>query len=113
MGGIAPKYANGHTCVRSTFRGKPCCSGSVAKYNALAKAQMNRSPWGRGYKRHTWRMDASGAYVDVVQTQTPAPALADFLDSLLCGGGISRTALDAATQPSRLYPYPSGSPLCP
>lgn len=32
------KYKNGHTCVRSTFRGKPCCSGSIPKYNALAKA---------------------------------------------------------------------------
>ena len=95
------------------YRAARAAGSSQPLYGALAAPQMNRSPWGRGYRRHTWRMDGSGAYVDVVQTQVAAPALADFLDALACGGAVPRATLDWATQRSRGYPYPSEAPLCP
>ncbi|MBF5043604.1 hypothetical protein FGE12_14500 [Aggregicoccus sp. 17bor-14] len=94
------------------LRAARAAGASAPLYSALSAPQMKKSPWGRGYRQHTWRMDPGGAYVDVVQTDVPAPALPDFLDALACAG-FSRTALDAATQPTRAYPYPSDKPLCP
>jgi hypothetical protein len=79
-------------------------------YDALGSAAMNASPWARGYLRHRWRME-DGKVVDVRQTQDPAPCLADFLDALMCQG-FPRSVMDAATEPTVAYPYPSHAPLC-
>jgi hypothetical protein len=95
------------------YRASQALGTSQPLYGALAAPQLNRSPWARGYRRHTWRMDADGSYVDVVRTDVPAPALPDFLDALACGGGVSRAVLDTATQRRTGYPYPSEAPLCP
>lgn len=35
---MAGKYKNGHTCTPTKFREIPCCTGSLGKFNALAKA---------------------------------------------------------------------------
>ena len=40
------------------YRAARAAGSSQPLYGALAAPQMRRSPWGRGYKRHTWRMDA-------------------------------------------------------
>ena len=79
-------------------------------YDALGAPAMNGKSWARGYLRHRWRME-DGKVVDVRQTQTPAPCLADFLDTLMCGG-FPQAVMDAATEPAVAYPYPSHAPLC-
>ncbi|MCE9669386.1 hypothetical protein LY474_16370 [Myxococcus stipitatus] len=79
-------------------------------YEALAAPEMNLAPWQRGYRKHTWRM-AGVTPVDVVETDTPAPCLADFLDALRCGG-FPRSVVEAAVEPTTAYPYPSHDPLC-
>lgn len=80
-------------------------------YEALASPAMNLAPWARGYRRHKWRME-DGKVVDVVETETPAPCLADYLDALMCQG-FPAGVMDAATEPAVAYPYPSQAPLCP
>ncbi len=80
-------------------------------YEALASPAMNTPPWARGYRRHKWRVE-DGKVVDVVQTQEPAPSLADFLDAMMCRG-FPAPVMDAATEPALAYPYPSAAPLCP
>ncbi|WP_375756734.1 hypothetical protein [Corallococcus exercitus] len=87
-------------------------SSSQPLYDALAAPAMNRSPWARGYTRHTWKRDEKGALMDVVDTGRPSPSLADFLDALMCQGFPS-TLVDAATEPATAFPYPSHEPLCP
>lgn len=63
----------------------------------------------RGYTRHRW---TSACPISGRQdTGYPTPALPDFLDALVCGG-LSAAAVDAATNPTTAYPYPSASPLC-
>ncbi|WP_254627737.1 hypothetical protein [Myxococcus sp. CA040A] len=79
-------------------------------YEALAAPAMNLAPWARGYRKHTWRM-VEGRQVDVVETTEAAPCLADFLDTLMCKG-YPRALMDAATEPTLAYPYPSHEPLC-
>ena len=81
-----------------------------AMYEALAAPSMNLAPWARGYRKHTWRM-VEGKQVDVVETAEAAPCLADFLDTLMCKG-YPRALMDAATEPTVAYPYPSHAPLC-
>jgi hypothetical protein len=82
--------------------------GQVLK--ALAAPKMNRSPWARGYTRHTWDLSGS-SLVNVNDTKEPKPMLADFLDTLMCTG-FSKSVVDSATNPATAYPYPSSSPLC-
>jgi len=79
-------------------------------YEALASPAMNAAPWARGYRRHKWRVE-EGKVVDVVETQEPAPCLADFLDAMMCRG-FPASVMDAATEPALAYPYPSAAPLC-
>ncbi|HOX46198.1 MAG TPA: hypothetical protein PK668_21520 [Myxococcota bacterium] len=78
---------------------------------AMASERMTDAPFARGYRRHTWDVDAACQQTNVQETGTSAPFLADFLDALRCGG-VSAVTVDAATQPDQHYPYPSGSPLC-
>ncbi len=85
--------------------------GAQPLFTALASSQMKSSPWGRGYTRHRWGLDASNQPINVVDTGIPAPCFADFLDTLNCSG-VSRSVIDAATVPATQYPYPSGSPIC-
>lgn len=80
-------------------------------YSALTSPHMNTSPFKRGYTRHLWSASATGP-TNVIDTGVSAPMIADFLDALDCAS-FSRNAIDAATQPSTYYPYPSASPLCP
>ena len=79
-------------------------------YDALAAPAMQAAPWARGYLRHRWRME-DGQMVDVEQTDSSAPCLADFLDALMCRG-FPRSVMDLATEPALAYPYPSHAPLC-
>jgi hypothetical protein len=79
-------------------------------YDALAAPAMHAAPWARGYLRHRWRME-DGQMVDVEQTDSSAPCLADFLDALMCRG-FPRSVMDLATEPALAYPYPSHAPLC-
>src|SRR5262249_53176705 len=46
-----------------------------------------------------------------VDTGESTTFFADFLDALRCGG-VSASMIDAATNPSVRYPYPSGTPRC-
>ncbi len=83
--------------------GKPILDG-------LASRQMNTSPWGRGYTRHTWTATPQGI-TNVRDTGEPAPCIADEFDAMMCAG-FPAAAMDAATDPQTHYPYPSSSPIC-
>jgi hypothetical protein len=85
-------------------------------FDALRSQRMTLSPFARDYTRHTWTV--SGACtapgygkIDVVDQGTSLPMFADFLDALRCNG-LSAGAVDAVTEPSVHYPYPSGAPFC-
>lgn len=81
-------------------------------YRALASARMQGPRFARGYRAWRWStLDSVGDPTGATRSTTPAPYLADFLDALRCNG-FSRSFVDAATQPSLNYPYPSASPLC-
>ncbi len=85
---------------------------SPAMYRALASARMQGPTFARGYTVHRWtRLDSLGDPIDAVRTSTPAPHFADFLDALVCNG-FRPSTVDAVTQPTRFYPYPSASPRC-
>lgn len=87
-------------------------ASSPAMYRALASARMQGPTFARGYRAWRWdTLSAAGDPIGATHTTTPTPHLADFLDALACNG-FSRASLDAATQPSLYYPYPSASPLC-
>lgn len=78
--------------------------------SALSSPRMTVAPFARGYTRHTW--DVNGCTrVHISDTGESTPHFADYLDALRCGG-VSRAAIDAATEPASRYPYPSGSPKC-
>src|SRR5690606_18460681 len=81
-------------------------------YAALESPQMNTHPFGRGNTRHTWNVTPSCDFSSVYDTGASTPMFADFLDALRCGG-VGEATVDAATNPSNYYPYPSSSPLCP
>ncbi len=92
----------------------PRTDGALQVLRALSNPQLNASPWGRGYSRHTWQVDTSTGQVvftNVVDTGLSRPMLADMLDGLVCSG-MPASAIDAATVPSTYYPYPSSSPIC-
>jgi hypothetical protein len=80
-------------------------------YTALASTRMTHPPFARGYTRHVWELDANRDPINAIDTGESAPCLADFLDALNCAG-FSRTIIDAATDPTTSYPYPSSAPLC-
>nr|MBK7066952.1 hypothetical protein [Deltaproteobacteria bacterium] len=88
-------------------------SASGQMYAALASTRMRGPSFARGYRAWSWSSydPATGNPVGAIRTTTPAPYLADFLDALNCNG-FSRSALDAATQPTLFFPYPSASALC-
>jgi hypothetical protein len=82
-------------------------------FAALASARMKSAPFGRGYTRHTWSPVKGTCNKTDVATNAAwsAPMLADFLDALVCAGFPAST-VDASTQPSTYYPYPSDKPIC-
>lgn len=63
----------------------------------------------RGYTQHTW--SSACPIAGRQDLAHPIPALPDFLDALVCGG-FSTGAVNAATNPTTAYPYPTASPLC-
>jgi hypothetical protein len=76
----------------------------------LGSPKMNKSPWARGYTRHTWDMNGA-SFTNVNDTRVSAPMLADYLDTLMCSG-FTKTVIDAATNPTTAYPFPSNAPIC-
>ncbi len=88
-------------------------SASYLMYQALFSPHMTGTTFDRGYFARTWTTTdpATGDATGAIRTTNPAPYFADFLDALVCSG-FSTAAVDAATQPSIYYPYPSASPLC-
>ncbi|PTL79491.1 hypothetical protein DAT35_32260 [Vitiosangium sp. GDMCC 1.1324] len=88
----------------------PTAPGSM--FGALAAPRMTARPFvGRGYTRRVWQVGPDGAPTDVQNTGEGIPFLADYLDSLVCGGFPPDT-VNAATEPGSAYPYPSEAPVC-
>jgi hypothetical protein len=77
----------------------------------LGRPSVAGRPFRRGYKRHTWDIQ-NCKRVNTTVTNENTPMFADFLDGLVCNGA-STDAVDATTNPSTNYPYPSKAPLCP
>ncbi len=85
---------------------------SPAMYRALASGHMQGPTFARGYRAWEWsRIDGMGTPLGAVRSSRPAPHFADFLDALVCNG-FRPSTVDAVTQPTRFYPYPSASPRC-
>lgn len=80
-------------------------------FTALASTAMNQAPFGRGYTRHGWDLDANHNPINVVDYGIPAPCFADLLDALVCSG-FGASSIDAVTQPATYFPYPSSAPVC-
>jgi hypothetical protein len=88
----------------------PTAPGTM--YGALAAQRMTARPFvGRGYTRRVWQVGPDGVPVNVLDTGEGIPFLADYLDSLVCGGFPPDT-VNAATDPGAAYPYPSDAPVC-
>ena len=79
--------------------------------DALSSTRMNSSPFGRGYTRHVWEMTGC-TKTDDTDLGSSAPMFADYLDALLCSGAVTKSQVDAATDPSVSYPFPSDATLC-
>jgi len=76
---------------------------------ALTSPRLREPPFARGYTRRTW---SDPNYITNYQDTGEAHTyLADFLDALRCVG-VSPEMVDAVTEPSLRYPYPSDSALC-
>ncbi|MGZ3451224.1 MAG: hypothetical protein ACXVEF_16580 [Polyangiales bacterium] len=78
---------------------------------ALASDRMKVAPFGRAYTRHKWAMTGC-TKTSVTDLGNAAPMFADFLDALVCGGGVTASDVDAVTNPSSTFPYPSDMPVC-
>ncbi|QSQ25664.1 hypothetical protein JY651_12340 [Pyxidicoccus parkwayensis] len=86
--------------------------GTAAVDRGLASPQLNTPPFTRGYTRHVWEVNRdTGQLLNVQDTGLPRPMLADFLDAVRCEGYPAQ-AVDAATEPTTAYPYPSNAPVC-
>lgn len=85
-------------------------SNAASLYAALQAPKMNKSPWARGYTRHTWDY-SNGQYFNVVNTGQARPFVADFFDTLMCSGFSAQT-MNTANDPTTAYPYPANAPLC-
>lgn len=85
---------------------------ATALYQALASGRMTTSPFGRGYLRMSWDVGGDGCSTANAKSSTvSAPMLADLFDAVMCAGA-SAAVLDAATEPTKYYPYPSNNPIC-
>jgi hypothetical protein len=78
-------------------------------WQALASPRMTVPPYARDYTVHVWDVAGPGVFENVVNTNVPAPMVADFLDALRCVGGFTAAAVDAVTGD---YPYNAASPKC-
>lgn len=94
--------------------------GADPVHRALASERValprRESPgFERGYTRRQWELDATTRTIiesSVRDTGVAAPTFADMLDALRCTGGFSAAEVDAVTEPTRAYPYPSAAPIC-
>ncbi len=87
--------------------------GLGAAMRALASPRMTTAPFLRGYTQRTWDPQPGESPIPYESTRVSAPFLADFFDAMLCDGLASRAQIDAVTEPSTRFPYPSNAPLCP
>jgi hypothetical protein len=78
-------------------------------WQALASPRMTLPPYARNYTVHIWDVAGPGVFENVVDTNVPAPMVADFLDALLCVGGFAANAVDAVIGD---YPYNAAAPKC-
>jgi hypothetical protein len=86
--------------------------GAAQLFQGLASARMNTSPFARGYNRSSWKTQSDGCTpTDIKNLGVSAPMVADYFDSLVCAGA-SAALIDAATEPTKYYPYPSATPIC-
>ncbi|HWV39323.1 MAG TPA: hypothetical protein VN033_12715, partial [Vulgatibacter sp.] len=77
---------------------------------ALASRRMNEPPFGRGYTKKLYDVDARCVPINVTDTGESAPIFPDFLDALRCDG----VRADALSDPIAPYPYPTAQPpICP
>jgi hypothetical protein len=67
--------------------------------------------YSRGYTRHTWGLGTGCTKTNVVDTGISAVEFAEYLDALDCGG-FATSSINAATNPTIDYPYPSNAPIC-
>jgi hypothetical protein len=79
-------------------------------WEALRAPRVTAGPFERGYTRRVWS-DPTRPFL-YTDTGVNVPCFADYLDALLCLGAVDPATVDAATQPTTRYPYPSRSPLC-
>ncbi len=79
---------------------------------ALASPLVGESPFGRGYTRHSWKVDEQCERTDVKDLAVSAPTFADYLDALRCMDVPAEQMADVA-QPTRFYPYDGGPERCP
>jgi hypothetical protein len=89
-------------------------NNSVTKetlFGAFESPRLQGPQFGRDYNRHVWTVDEDCEPTDVQETDLNVPMFADFLDALRCFG-VSRSAIDAVTDPDDHYPYPSDDPIC-
>lgn len=79
---------------------------------ALRSQRMTIPPFERGYTREQWEVSPTTCQrTNIQDTGVSTTFFADFLDALVCSG-VGASAVNAATNPSVNYPYPSGAPLC-
>lgn len=79
---------------------------------ALTSPRMTVPPFERGYTVHGWNVEPNTCQrTNVQDLGVPTVVFADFLDQLRCSG-VSANVINAATNPTVNYPYPSGAPLC-
>lgn len=78
-----------------------------ALFNALKSPRMTKAPFARGYTSHTWQGGCEPR-TSVVDTGSPAPMMADYLDALVCAG----MAPSKVTSAIGTYPYAAGAPVC-
>jgi hypothetical protein len=64
--------------------------------DALSSARMTKSPYGRGYTRHMWDVNAKCTFSNVKNVGVSSPMIADFLDALVCAG-LPTDAVGAVT----------------
>jgi hypothetical protein len=93
----------------------PTTAGTTLSENklfldALASDRMRLAPFGRGYTRHVWSMSGC-TKTSESDLGTSSVMFADYLDALRCQG-VPASTIDAVTNPTTNYPFPSSTPIC-
>lgn len=98
--------------VAATILTLSTSEGMPTVLSALESPRMTTTPFGRGYTGTLpWEVDGNCNPIDPQPSDFTAPCMADMLDALRCDG-VQAASIDAATEPSTHYPYPSNSPIC-